>query len=91
MLFKAIVELLEDLYTHNEMTITAKKIRNRLKLSDDKETVMEVSKVLQWLTQNKYLRKLEKGIKKANKYTIEDKILKNKDELQIFYKSNNID
>ena len=85
-LFKDVIELLNYMYIHNELTISVKKIKNRLKLPDDRKISIEINQIFQWLLKNKYITKFEKQSKSPNKYKILENILKNKKELEIFYK-----
>ncbi|MBD3229626.1 MAG: hypothetical protein GF329_15705 [Candidatus Lokiarchaeota archaeon] len=85
-LFEEIVELLYQMYINNEYTISVKKIRNRLTPGEIKKLSYEVNEVLQWLLKENYIYKIKKRSKGPNKYKITEKIINNKDELELFYK-----
>ncbi|TFF89519.1 MAG: hypothetical protein EU549_00335 [Promethearchaeota archaeon] len=85
-LFKDVVELLYDMYTKNEYTISVKKIRNRLDNKEQSKVSYEINKVLQWLLKRNYINKIKSETKAPNKYKITKKIIDNKKELELFYK-----
>jgi len=87
MLFKEVVELLDNMKKNNELIISVRKIRNRLQLDNSKKISRQIHQILQWLLINEYIHEIDNNVSSINKYVISKNFCERKLELQIFYKS----